>query len=203
MCFAFIQRLATLAASFLLCTRAMQTGCIAHRPLCWSEMHRVDASNACTHPPVHSVIILSDDAIANWQCRERIFSTYVPSRALRRRRQYFFFFSKRRSGLTPFGEWSRGTRSVNMIKGGWSFFFLLSVVTTAGRVTRYRLLLCTRVGLMLILRLIHSYLNAIRFARINTNFVITYERKGTAEGVLKSRMRVFQNQRQKSRVYIL
>lgn len=35
----------------------------------------------------------------------------------------FFFFSKRRSGLTPFGEWSRGTRSVNMIKGGWSFFF--------------------------------------------------------------------------------
>lgn len=115
----------------------------------------------------------------------------------------FFFFSKRRSGLTPFGEWSRGTRSVNMIKGGWSFFFLLSVVTTAGRVTRYRLLLCTRVGLMLILRLIHSYLNAIRFARINTNFVITYERKGTAEGVLKSRMRVFQNQRQKSRVYIL
>jgi len=95
-------------------------------------MQRADASNACTHPPVHSVIILSDDAIANWQRRERIFSTRAASLRARprsaRRRFFFsfffpFLFSKRRSGLTPFTELRRGTRSVNMIKGGRSLSF--------------------------------------------------------------------------------
>jgi hypothetical protein len=40
--------------------------------------------------PSRSVIILSDDAIANWQRRERIFSTRAAS--LRARPRFFLFF---------------------------------------------------------------------------------------------------------------